>query len=234
MKKVLVVMIAVAAGLTAGAQTFYVQGGANFANITKDKNGNTSDKNTLVTFNAGGMVRFGLSKVFDLETGLLFTGRGAKADTYFGSTEDDNYIKTKFNPYYIELPVNAVVKFPIETDGKTNIFVSAGPYIAVGVAGKSKVESRFLGITSSSSSDIKFNDDDPTTSEQEDAAYNRIKRFDYGANFGAGVELGSVIIKANYGLGLAKINSTQTNNSDNDKNKYRTFSVSLGIPIGGR
>jgi hypothetical protein len=32
-------------------------------------------------------------------------------------------------------------------------------------------------------------------------------------------------------LGLAKINSTQTNNSTNDKNKYRTVSISVGIPL---
>jgi hypothetical protein len=33
-------------------------------------------------------------------------------------------------------------------------------------------------------------------------------------------------------LGLAKIRSTETDNSSNDKNKYRTVSVSLGIPLG--
>jgi hypothetical protein len=218
-------------GGAANAQKFYVQGGANFANITKNNNGETSDNNILTTFNAGFMSRFGISKIFDLETGLLFTGRGAKAETFFGANEDDNYVKAKFNPYYVELPLNAVVKFPL-LPSSSNIFISAGPYVAMGVAGKTKVETKIGGLTSTSSEDIKFNNDDPATSGQEDAAYNRIKRFDFGLNFGAGVDLGPILLKANYGLGLSKISSVDTDNNENDKNKYRTLSVSVGIPLG--
>ena len=232
MKKLSFLAAAFLLSITVANAQMYVQGGLNLANITKNNAGETSDNNSLATFNAGFLARFGISKVFDLESGLLFTGRGAKSNTYFGSTTDDNYVKAKFNPYYIELPLNAVVKFPLSEKSKSNIFVHAGPYIAMGVAGKSKVETRIGGITSTSSDDIKFNNDDPTTSGQEDAAYNKLKRFDFGANFGGGIDLGSVIFKVNYGLGLSKINSTDDNNSSNDKNKYRTLSISVGIPLG--
>jgi hypothetical protein len=85
---------------------------------------------------------------------------------------------------------------------------------------------------SSSTSNIKFSNDDPLTSEQDDAAYDKLKRFDFGLNFGGGVQLGRVMIKANYGLGLTKINSTESNNNADDKNKYRTLSFSVGIPLG--
>jgi hypothetical protein len=227
--------ILTAALLLAGSVThaqFYVQGGANFANISTSNNGETQDNNTLTTFNVGVMSRFGLTKVFDIEAGLLLQGRGAKSETYFTSSNTDNYVKAKFNPYYIELPVNAVVKFPLSLSGKRNVFVHAGPYIAMGIGGKSKVESKILGTTSTSTETIKFNNDDPTTSGQEDAAYDRLKRFDFGANVGAGLDLGMLMFKVNYGIGFSKINSTETNNSDNDKNKYRTFSVSVGIPLG--
>jgi hypothetical protein len=232
MKKVLFILAITAAGGAANAQKIYVQGGANFANITKNNAGETSDNNILTTFNAGVMGRFGISKIFDLETGLLFTGRGAKAETFFGADESDNYVKAKFNPYYIELPVNAVVKLPLSVGGNSNVFVNAGPYVAMGVAGKSKVETKFVGVTSTSSENIKFNNDDPTTNQQEGAAYDRIKRFDFGLNFGAGIDFGQILVKANYGLGLSKISSASTDNSDNDKNKYRTLSVSVGIPLG--
>lgn len=230
MKKLLFAAVILSAAFSAKAQNVYVQGGLNLANISKNSAGETSDKNTLATFNAGFMARFGISSVFDLETGLLFTGRGSKSYTYFTNSTEDNYVKAKFNPYYIELPLNAIVKFPLTKTA--NIFVSAGPYAAIGVGGKSKLESKFGGATTESSSSIKFSKDDPTTSAQEGAAYDRLKRFDYGANFGAGIDFGSAIIKAGYGLGLAKINSTQTNNSADDNNKYRTWSISLGIPLG--
>lgn len=232
MKKLFLVSTLLLSIAVARAQVFYAQGGVNLANITKNSAGETSDNNMLTTFNAGLMGRFGISKLFDLETGLLFTGRGSKAETYFSGDADDNYIKSKFNPYYIELPLNAVLKFPLAANGDNSLFVHAGPYAAIGIGGKSKIESRFIGLTSTSTQTIKFNDDDPSTSAQEDAAYNKLKRFDYGVNVGGGLDLGAVILKANYGLGFAKINSTETNNSDDDKNKYRTLSISVGIPLG--
>ncbi|MFT3979107.1 MAG: porin family protein [Ferruginibacter sp.] len=228
MKKLLAIMIVSSIGLAANAQLFYVQGGVNLANITKNNEGQTEDNNMLTTFNAGVMGRFGISKIIDLETGLLLTGRGAKAETYFNGGSD--YVKAKFNPLYVELPLNVVVNVPLE--GNTKLFFTGGPYAAMGVGGKSKLQTKIGLIESSSEEDIKFNDDDPTTSQQEDAAYNKLKRFDYGLNVGAGFDLGKVLLKANYGFGLAKINSTESNNSDNDKNKYRTISISVGIPLG--
>jgi len=112
------------------------------------------------------------------------------------------------------------------------VFFHGGPYVAMGVGGKSKRESRFLGTTTNEESSIRFSNDDPFTSQQEDAGYNKLKRFDFGLNFGGGFQFQHVILKANYGLGLAKINSTESNDTENDKNKYRTLSFSIGIPLG--
>ena len=227
MKKLLLA-VCIAASIPTFAQRTYVQGGVNLANITKTNSGETEDNNLLPSFNVGIMHRFGLSPVLDLESGLLFTGHGSKADTYFNNGND--YVKTRFHPLYFEVPLNILLKFPLAPS--TNIFVNAGPYAAIGVAGKSKRESRILGITSSSESNIKFSNDDPFTSEQDDAAYDKLKRFDFGLNFGTGVSFRQVILKVNYGLGLTKINSTESNNNANDKNKYRTLSFSVGFPIG--
>ncbi|MFC4263117.1 porin family protein [Ferruginibacter yonginensis] len=228
MKKIAIGLVVLTAMVTkANAQKIYALGGANFANITTSNSGQTEDNNTLVTFNAGLLGTFGISKVVDLETGLLLTGRGAKAETYYNNGND--YVKAKFNPLYVELPVNLVVKFPIDKDN--NIFVNAGPYVAVGVGGKSKLDTKFGPLTSSSSENIKFSNDDPFTSQQEDAAYNKLKRFDYGINLGGGIALKGFTIRANYGLGLAKINSTAGNNNADEKNKYRTASISVGIPL---
>ncbi|HEU5051983.1 MAG: porin family protein [Ginsengibacter sp.] len=228
MKKLLAIALSIAIFSTAKSQ-FYIQGGVNFANISTSKSGATEKNNMLTTFNAGVMARSNSTETIALEAGLLLEGRGAKADTYTTSATDDNYVKARFNPLYLELPVNFVVRLPLQH--KENIFFNAGPYVAMGIAGKSKVETKFLGVVSNSSNDIQFNNDNPTTSQQEDASYDKLKRFDYGVNVGGGFDLGSVILKANYALGMAKINSTQSNNSTDNKNKYRTVSVSIGIPI---
>jgi hypothetical protein len=229
MKKLLALAIFAGFFTTAKSQV-YVQGGVNFANISTSNSGSTQNSNMLTTFNAGIMARSNSTEPIALEAGLLLKGKGAKSNTYLTSSTDDNYVKTTFNPLYLELPINFVLRLPLES--KNNIFINAGPYVAMGIAGKSKMETKILGAVTKSSSDIEFNNDDPSTTQQEDASYNKLKRFDYGVNVGAGFDVGKVIIKANYGLGLAKINSTETDNSSNNKNKYRTVSVSLGIPLG--
>jgi hypothetical protein len=228
MKKLLTIVMLTGFLSNARSQV-YVQGGVNFANITKTQSGGTQDNNLLTTFNAGILGRLNLSTTLDLESGLLLQGRGAKANTYLSSSRDDNYVKTKFNPLYLEVPLNLVLRIPLEN--ATNIFFNAGPYAAVGIAGKSKTESKLLGVASNTSNNIKFSNDDPSTSQQEDASYDRLKRFDLGLNLGGGLDLGKVLLKVNYGYGFTKINSTQSDNSADDKNKYRTISVSLGIPL---
>jgi len=232
MKKL--IALAICAGLftNAKSQKVYLQGGVNLANISTSSSGATEKNNMLTSFNVGVMGRSNSSEPIALEAGLLLDGRGSKANTYTTSSTDDNYIKTKFNPLYLEIPVNLIVRMPLQS--KSNIFVNAGPYIAMGIGGKSKVETKFLGAVSNSSSDIEFNNDNPSTTQQEDAGYDKLKRFDYGVNLGAGFDLGKILLKANYGLGLAKINSTETDNSSNGKNKYRTVSISVGIPLRGK
>lgn len=228
MKKLFLVMVAVS-GFGIAKSQVYFQGGVNLANISINSAGGTEDNNMLTTFNGGIMSRFDISKTVDLETGLLVSGKGSKAETYYTSSRTDNYVKSRFNPIYLEVPLNLVINLPL---GKNKLFLTGGPYTSIGIAGKSKSESKFLGVMSSKESDIKFSNDDPFTSQQDDAAYNKLKRFDFGLNIGGGLDLGKVLLKANYGYGLTKINSTESNNSADDKNKYRTISISLGIPVG--
>ena len=230
MKKLFIITLCVALLTNARSQT-YIQGGVNLANITNTTSGQTEDNNMLTTFSGGILSRFGLSKIIDLESGLLFTGKGSKAQTYYtNGTTNDNYVITKFNPYYIEVPLNVVVRVPVK--GVHGLFFYAGPYTAIGVAGKSTTDQKILGISSHSENDIQYANDNPFTSRQEDASYYKLKRFDFGLNGGGEFDIGKLLLKVNYGYGLTKINSTESNNASDDKNKYRTLSFSLGIPIG--
>ena len=55
---------------------------------------------------------------------------------------------------------------------------------------------------------IEWSNDDPTTSnEEEGAGFGIMKRFDYGLNGILGVETANLVLSANYGLGLAKLQS---------------------------
>ena len=226
MKKL--VVLAICAGLftTAKSQRVYVQGGVNLSNITSSNSGSTESSHMLTSFNAGILVRSNVAEPVALETGLLVEGMGAKSSSGSGNT----YYKATFNPLYLQLPVNLVFRLPLEASN-SNIFINAGPYVAMGIAGKSKVNGKIAGVDFSSDKNIEFTNADPNDNDQ---AYSKLKRYDYGINVGAGFDLGRILIKANYGLGLAKISSMQTDNGENDKDKYRVVSISVGIPLTRR
>ncbi|WP_158559347.1 porin family protein [Deminuibacter soli] len=208
----------------------YLKGGWNLANISTNGDGTISDKHTLSSFNVGVLGDIPLNDMFSVQTGLFLQGRGSKTD-YFAdpNNKDNNYVKTRFRPLYLQIPADFVIKVPLSNQAR--VFLGAGPYVEMGIGGKSKVETNVGGVVTTSSSTIKFNDDDPTTGDQEGARYDRLKRFGVGINALAGVEFNRIAVGVGYDWGLTKINSTQTDNGANDKNKYRTFSVNLGIRL---
>jgi len=226
MKKLVAIAICAALFTTAKSQKVYVQGGVNLSNITTTNSGATESSKLLTSFNAGIMARSNANEPIALEAGLLVEGKGAKASGGSGNT----FYNATFNPLYLELPVNLVIRVPLEAS-HSNIFINAGLYVAMGIAGKSKVNGQIAGTSFSKSEDIDFTSTDPNANDQ---AYSKLKRYDYGVNIGAGVDLGKILLKANYGMGLAKISSMQTDNGENAKNKYRVVSISLGTPLTGR
>lgn len=205
----------------------YLKGGVNFSNISVNSNGAVNDANSLTTFNVGFIGDIPIADIFSFQTGLYLNGKGSKTVSYFGPNTDANYYKVRFNPLYLELPANFVLKFPV--DKTSRFYAGAGPYIAMGIGGKVKGTQNIAGNVSTYEKSIQFNNDDPTTSEQEDASVRKLRRFDGGVNFLAGVEVDRFMIGVNYGLGLSKIGSTQDNN--NDKNKYRIWSVNVGVRL---
>ncbi len=202
-----------------------LKGGVNLANVSNSSNGAVDEANTLTSFHAGVVADLSLSEGLSLQPGLLVTGKGTKSSV--GSSNDRNFWEATSNPIYLELPVNVVGKIPL---GNKSLFVGAGPYAAMGIAGKNKTEGKILGVGFSRDSDINFSDDDPTTSYEENAGFGKLKRFDYGVNVLGGLDLGKVIIGANYGHGFAKINSGASDRA-NDRNKNRVLSFSLGLKL---
>lgn len=201
----------------------YIKGGLNLANITTSADGRVDEAKMLTSFHIGIINDMPVGDAFSFQAGLMVTGKGSKTEI---NTTSVNY-KLTSNPLYLELPVNFVFKIPFGNGNR--LFLGAGPYIAMGIGGKTKGEYQSLSGTSSYEKDIEFNNDDPFTTGQEDASVNKLRRFDYGANALAGFETGKFMIGVNYGYGLAKIASTQAN--DDDQNKHRVWSISLGIQL---
>ncbi|HVI43671.1 MAG TPA: porin family protein [Chitinophaga sp.] len=211
-----------------------IKGGWNLSNITTDNSGGTKDSRSLSGFNVGAIVDLPLvPKILSFQPGVFYTTKGSKIDagTKSGATPTSPYLKTSVNPSYIEVPLNFVAKLPVGPSVK--LFAGAGPYFAYGVGGKFKNEV-YNGVTTvTTSTNIKWDDDTPFNGGDPNKALDKFKRFDWGGNVQVGAEIKNFLISAQYGIGFAKIRSGQDNSTDN-KDKNRVFSVSVGYLFGGR
>lgn len=204
-----------------------LRGGVNLANVSVTDNGGIDDAKMLTSFQVGIIGDLNITSFLALQPGVIFTGKGTK--TQSGNEGDANFYRATSNPYYVEVPVNLVFKTPT---GNSNFFVGAGPYIAMGIAGKNKVHGKVAGISFSSEKNIDWSNDDPTTfNEEEGAGFGIMKRFDYGLNGTIGVEASKLVISANYGLGLAKLQSGSGGSGEDNNNKHRVLSFTLGIKL---
>jgi hypothetical protein len=203
-----------------------IQVGLNLSNISTSPGGSVNQANSLRTLHAGVIGDLPLGGSLYLQPGLIYTGKGSKVQS--GAEGVNGHFRQTFNPYYLEIPVSLVIKSP--SSGMGRFFAGAGPYLAVGIRGKTKTEGRtLLGINYKIERDIQFSNDDPITlTEEEGAGFGIIKRFDYGLNAVVGFEGKSMVLSAGYGLGLAKIHSGAGSGSD-ENNKFRVLSFSLGF-----
>jgi hypothetical protein len=230
MKKLLLSLMLVAGlGYAATAQTTTTSGGVKIgvkAGVALPKisvSGEGADAindNTKfnTSFYVGGIVDIPVSPMFSVQPGLSLIGKGSKietSETGGGQTAVGTY---KASLMYIELPVNAVVNFQT---GSGKFFIGAGPYAAMGIAGKSKSEVKVNGTVDpqfSTDEDIKFG-----SNEDDD-----FKSTDFGVNFLLGYQLNSGLnLHAGYGLGLSNI--SPTSEGSDQKSKNRVISVGLGF-----
>jgi hypothetical protein len=170
-----------------------------------------------------------------LQPSLLFTMKGDKYEESESETvnmgngpETFSYeSKRSLRLNYLELPVNLVYS----TNGAEGGFqVFAGPYVALGLGGKAKSESKSIftsngqTITRSSSddSDVKF----VSKEGDDDDAY--VRALDAGFNLGLGYKVSSVQVQLGYGLGLGNLIPKDEDGKDpEDKVRNRGFQLSL-------
>ncbi len=226
--KISLIATAILMTATVNAQKARIQAGLNLANVSVSDDGRVDDANMLTSFQVGIVGDIKIAPMLAFQPGILYTGKGSK-DAHHGTQGQDGYYKQTFNPFYIEVPANVVVKLPFGSE--SHVFVGAGPYLGIGVNGKSKTEGQIGIITYNAERDIRFSDDDPTTlNDEEGAGFNIVKRFDYGLNGTAGIAGKSLVLGVNYGFGLAKLQSGSNSNADNN-NKHRVLSFFVGFRL---
>jgi hypothetical protein len=228
MKKIITLVFLAACSVAHAQKVFGIKGGLNQTNLSNAFVGGLDESRQIQSFHAGVSANFPFL-IFSFQPSLLVSGKGARVT--YGDPNSQNYFVSTTNPIYLELP--ATFNINIRLGDKTGVYAGAGPYIAMGLGGKNAVSGyREDGTYFSYKEKITYSNDDPKTLlADEGAAYGKLRRYDYGVQFGAGVIIAGITVAAFYDFGLTPIN-TISNGNQNDKLRNRTLGLSVGYMFG--
>jgi len=221
--KSILLTVALLTAIAANAQynpiTFGIKAGANLSSYS----GDVDYKKVKLGFNAGITLDFALTPEVYLMSGLEFTMKGVKMDAketfdIEGMRASVEFNGSKADAMYLQVPIH--IGYKVNLAPTTKLVLHAGPYIAYGIAGKSKVGDE-IKITAGGTSitlsldeyikqiqeenpDIDF---DQYFSQREGNTFgdDGLKRFDFGIGLGAGLEFGKFGVNLGYDFGLANI-----------------------------
>ncbi len=162
---------------------FDVRAGVSAYNYTK------ADKlSTKAGYTVGVGLDYAFNETWSFQSGLMFTAKGAKLD--------DSGVDCKMKPVYMDIPLQAAVKFALGE--KVKLVVNAGPYIGVGLGGKITSKDGSLSVSK------KIFSDDKNFNELTNNKYASLKakRFDAGIQYGVGAEFGDILLNLNCQYGL--------------------------------
>jgi Outer membrane protein beta-barrel domain len=185
---------------------FGVKAGANLANI-KSSTDDDGETKSIVSFNGGLIIEAPISETFGIRTGFEFQGKGAKS-----SFSDSTFsLKASINAIYGQIPV-------VFAYNGSSFFIGAGPFLGVGIAGKTKIKSTGLGsgFDFDETEKIKFG------SKEDD----NLSLIDFGVRVEAGLKLDKIRISLNYDLGLANALPKDARGEESLKNGV------LGVSFG--
>lgn len=171
--------------------TWNVKGGLNISNWSQG-----GDTKARLGYKIGGGAEWAFTDLWSVQGSLFLTSKGTKVD--------GDLIEIKVNQVYLEMPVMGAARFSVGEN--TNLVISAGPYLAYGIAGKTK--SQLRGATEEKVN--TFGD------------YG-VKRFDLGIGIGVTAEIGRILagIEGQYGF-------LKTLNFEGDSPKNMNLSFTVG------
>lgn len=162
---------------------FGITGGLNLSNITD------LQSDCRIGFNAGVKVDYGFTNEFYGTSGLIFTQKGAK--------DEEDGMKAEVNPLYLSIPIYAGYRHNVGNG--LSIFGELGPYVAFGIAGKTKLTEKESGTELESKTDF----------------FDSAKNVDAGIGLRAGIEISKFQIHLGYEYGFCKVFDEGSNHNSN-------------------
>lgn len=184
-----------------------VKAGLNLANMNYSGSLDALDTKLLATFQAGLIAEIELSEQIAIQPGLLLVGKGSRQ-------EANNDFTAKFNPIYLQAPVNVLYKTSI-------FYAGVGPYVGFGLFGNARI--KVPGLIDQNTQ-IHFG----STADDDYSA------LDYGLNLEAGVKLGQIRLGAGYALGMANMVPKDRRNGVDGSVKNAVISINAAYMFGGK
>jgi OOP family OmpA-OmpF porin len=165
-------------------------------------------------------------KGFYFQPAILYTAKGRQYSRYNDTLiipTDTVYAKQNLSLNYIDIPLNITYKLFFSTNHKSDLFISAGPYISFFYNGKTINESLVKPSDSASSPKLIY------TNQTGRLAVGRgpdtYKTVDFGVNARAGFEFGNLILSSYISQGLTNFYHAPYTGSFH----HQVMGVSLGI-----
>ncbi len=220
--KLAILILSFLGGLKTSAQTLEIKSGLNLSTMyLKNQGESSTDEFEMVPRFVFGITReFPISESFSFESGLLFSSKGYKVDTYYHiPTFTGEYfpIYERATLNYIDIPVSLKL-----TTAKKSLqfFGTLGPYVAIGLSGK--ISRKEYNIDDQG--EIVYHGTIDYTDEMgKDGQW---KRLDYGMQAGAGLIIRKIAFRINYSYGLANIAQNEVTTEKN-----QIVGISLGYII---
>lgn len=200
------------------AQKFGIRAGGNASTMLMKDNDNTYTSTPIPGFHVGVFYNYELKNTLSFQPEIHFTTKGT-ANKY---SYDSGFLgmvdsKVELTTYYLDIPLNVKSTFDLF---KNKMYVTLGPVIGIGLAGKYKNSMTLMGETTTDSGDIKFG----SNADSDD-----MKRLDVGIGAGVGYQLNHLQFGINYNYGLLNVSA---NTSNGTINYNRNLSVTIGYTFG--
>ena len=196
MKKLIMILVCAFTTLSAAAQTKISWSAELGLGVSTWMGKDASGSKGLFNPKIGVVIDLPMTNLVSFQSGLTWVSKGASYDTV-GYIEEDygTDMEVKVNQNYFQMPLLAA--FHLGTGANFDLVLKAGPYLAVGVCGKSEfeVDDLTLGWNTFGDSSIK------------NVKVPGLHRFDAGIITGADLDFTSWYVGCDAEFGVCKIAS---------------------------
>lgn len=184
--------------------------GLNFSELPNNTNFIIGNQHIYNGYHFGVITELRLSDHLYLQPGVSITNKGSKYNVGNNTvTSATGYSNFQFSCFYADIPLNLKYNFDFRA---FKLFLITGPQIGLGLNGKWEA-------TYKASSKVHFGS----------APEDDFKPFDYGINFGGGIEIGRIQLSSQYYMGLK---SLSTSIPPLEEQKYKLLNVSASYLFG--